>query len=290
MNKINTRNRMTKIALIMAASALFNIACDSRDNTYYPHDNEAPTVPSGVGTITMDSSVKVYWNPINMAPEDYDLAGYKVYISNDNEIFNPLATVDNDVTEYTVTGLSNGHTYYFAVSSFDTHGNESELSVETVYDTPRPEGFDQRIYSFNVPQYEHISGFDFSQEEALPWNHRDCDFFLEYDTTLQASYLWLATEHSYIQDMGYTDSFDDITYAPGSGWSSFLYIEAIVGHTYVILTADNHYAKVRITRLPFDPAYSAIFDWGYQVDPGNRELKVSPAVKQSTAVNSLASN
>lgn len=266
-------------AIIISSVALLALGCDDRNDPYYPSDNTPPPVPSGVGSITMDHSVKVYWDAISMDPQDDDLDGYRVYISNDDRIFEPLADVDDDVTEYTVTDLVNGRTYYFAVTSYDRHDNESELSLESVYDTPRPEGFNQTIYSFNVSSYEHISGFDFVSEVAVPWNHRDCDFYMEYDTTLQTFYLWLADDNSLIQDMGYTDYFDEISYAPNSGWSNFSYVEAIVGHTYVILTADNHYAKVRINQRAFDPSYLLIFDWGYQVDPGNRELKIEKPIR-----------
>ena len=270
--------------LILAAAILGILAwgCDDRNDTYYPHDNTAPPVPTGVGSITMDEAVELYWDPVVMDSHDDDLNGYRVYISNDNHIFDPVTTVGRDVTNYTFTSLINGHTYYFAVTSFDYRENESELSLETVYDTPRPEGFDQVIYSFNDanPNYRQISGFDFQSEVAVPWNHRDCDFYMEYDTTLQTFYLWVVDGYK-IQDMGYTDNFDEITYAPNTGWSNFLYIEAISGHTYVILTADNHYAKVRITQRAFDPTFKLVFDWGYQIDAGNRELKIENPIHTS---------
>jgi hypothetical protein len=47
-------------------------------------------------------------------------------------------------------------------------------------------------------------------------------------------------------------------------------VEAIVGHCYIVWTHDNHFAKFRITSLD---AQRVQFDWAYQVDPGNRELR-----------------
>ncbi len=89
--------------------------------------------------------------------------------------------------------------------------------------------------------------------------------------------------------MGYTDSFDDITYAPETGWSIYDFVEAIDGHTYVIKTWDNNFAKVRVTLLDTYPDNLMMFDWGYQIDPGNRELKVDPrAIEVSTADNGAA--
>jgi hypothetical protein len=70
--------------------------------------------------------------------------------------------------------------------------------------------------------------------------------------------------------MGYTESFDDISYSPTDGWSSVGWSEIILGHTYIIWTSDNHFAKLRVTGIA--APYSVRFDWGYQVDPGNPEL------------------
>jgi hypothetical protein len=57
-----------------------------------------------------------------------NISGYKVYIGNASQTYNAPTTIGN-VTTYTVTGLSNG-TYYFAVTAFDTAGNESGFSNE----------------------------------------------------------------------------------------------------------------------------------------------------------------
>lgn len=277
---IHNRQKGILAGCTALAIAITMAACDHRDTTYYPIDHQAPPVPTGVTSVTMDEAVLILWDPVQMDPSYDDLAAYMVYRSDDNQRFTHIATVDNDVTEYLDDGLVNGRTYYYAVSSIDYDDNESDLSRESVYDTPRPEGFDERIYTFNDPDYMHISGFDLSREIRLPYDDTRCDFYLEYDDTpgIDASFIWLGNNGARMQDMGYTDSFDDITYAPSSGWSVFSYLEIIPGHSYVIQTEDNHYAKVRVTQLLFNPTYGMLFDWGYQIDPGNRELKIeSPA-------------
>ncbi len=57
-----------------------------------------------------------------------DLAGYKVYYGNASGNYTSNLDVGN-VTTYTVTGLQPG-TYYFAVTAYDTSGNESDFSNE----------------------------------------------------------------------------------------------------------------------------------------------------------------
>ncbi len=263
------------ISLIIIPALLLT-ACDQRSTTYVSGDDDmAPPVPSGVTTTTGDGIVWVEWNPINGIP---DLAGFYVWRSTDNYDFFWIATVGENVTEYEDDDVINGVTYYYGISSFDDDGNESRVSFdyESAFDTPRPEGFDEIIYDFNDPDYEDLSGFDFSREERVHWLSSRCDIFLEYDTDFGAFFIWLGDNGRYIQDMGYTDGFDDITYAPETGWSEFTYIEAIEGHTYVMMTWNNHYAKIRVTDFDSFPAYRMIFDWGYQIDPGNRELKIDP--------------
>ncbi|KPK99662.1 MAG: hypothetical protein AMJ91_07015, partial [candidate division Zixibacteria bacterium SM23_73_3] len=58
------------------------------------------------------------------------------------------------------------------------------------------------------------------------------------------------------------------------GWSQVGWVEVILGHSYIIWTRDNHYAKLRV--VGFTRSYGVIFDWAYQVDPGNQELAPRP--------------
>ena len=46
-------------------------------------------------------------------------------------------------------------------------------------------------------------------------------------------------------------------------------VEAIVGHSYIVLTRDNHYAKFEVQARG---SASMLFDWAYQIDPNNPEL------------------
>ena len=98
-------------------------------------------------------------------------------------------------------------------------------------------------------------------------------FFENYNGTF---YLNVWATDSDLQDMGPTQDIWDISYAPTGGWvpvqqgENVKYTQAIVGHTYVIWTWDNHFAKVRIKNITNE---RMVFDWAYQLVEGNRELK-----------------
>jgi predicted phage tail protein len=84
-----------------------------------------------VGVVILPTSlkaadVKLAWN----ANTESDLAGYKVYYGTASRSYGPSTNTGN-VTSYTVTGLSTG-TYYFAVTAYDSSGNESGFSNEVL--------------------------------------------------------------------------------------------------------------------------------------------------------------
>ena len=61
-----------------------------------------------------------------------DLAGYKVYVgtASGTYSFPGSAFLPGEVTSYTVSNLPKGQTYFFAISAYDSAGNESALSAE----------------------------------------------------------------------------------------------------------------------------------------------------------------
>jgi|GEM_PF-5829091 len=58
-----------------------------------------------------------------------DLEGYRVYYGTSSHNYSQDIDVGN-VTTYTITNLVSGVTYYFAVTAYDTSGNESNFSNE----------------------------------------------------------------------------------------------------------------------------------------------------------------
>lgn len=60
-----------------------------------------------------------------------DSAGYKIYQATAPGAYGaPIATVPVTVTDYTVTGLEAGTTYFFTVTAYNADGVESSFSNE----------------------------------------------------------------------------------------------------------------------------------------------------------------
>jgi hypothetical protein len=71
------------------------------------------------------ASVTLSWNPNS----ESDLGGYNIHYGTTSGVYTTSVNVGN-VTTHTVTGLTTGQTYHFALTSFDKTGNESPLSAE----------------------------------------------------------------------------------------------------------------------------------------------------------------
>ena len=73
------------------------------------------------------------------ANTELDLAGYKVHYGTASGSYTTSVDVHN-VTTYTVTGLTAGPTYYFAVTAYNASNNESGYSNQVSYSVPAPNG------------------------------------------------------------------------------------------------------------------------------------------------------
>ncbi len=231
--------------------------------------NEIPPAPQGVFSITGDNAVYIFWN----APYEADLEEFFVYRSPEPiDSFKVIGTVIADANpnldlvlhQFADNSVANGQTYYYAVASVDFAGQVSELSAENVFDTPRPEG---TIIIPEISTDPTIAGLDLSTQSRVAWNDPNADIYL--DTVAGIFYINATDTMTDLQDMGYTESFDDIGYAPVSGWSENGWAEIILGHTYVIWTRDFHYAKLRVTTITSN---FVDFQWAYQLDQDNPEL------------------
>ena len=260
--------------MILMAVSLAMAGCDNNNDVVYVYvENDPPPVPQGVNSVTGDEEVLIYWLPIDDINRDFDT--YVVYRS-DSHPDTGYWEIGRTGNEYFVDhDVINGHTYFYAVSSVDYDGHLSALSYEDVQDTPRPEGSGEVLFDYNVlPNY---SGWDLSAAYAVNYLNSACDVFLEYYPGDDVFYFNVANIYTDIQDMGYTDDFDVIGYAPTEGWSQNGWCEVILYHTYVIWTDDYHFAKIRVTGLSDD---HIIFEWAYQVDGDNPELK--PQVERTS--------
>lgn len=247
-----------KQLFIMFALSLVLSGCDHE----FDIDTVPPPPPQGIITISLDNAVELQW----LESQAEDVKGYRIWVSDRYEgHYSPIGSVTG--TSFIDYDAVNGVTYYYAVSAYDYNDNESELSTEVIYDTPRPEGYG--IVLSNYQYSPNVAGYDFSQYAVLRYNDDNADIFFENYNGRNILYVW---DDSDIQDMGYTNSLDDISYAPVLGWAPSKTAEAIVGHTYIIWTWDDHYAKIRVRETGIS---RLVFDWAYQTAEENPELKIT---------------
>jgi len=249
----------TKIALVLCS--FFLLAGCQMPSSH--RDTNPPSAPKGIYTATGDNLVEIVWfsNP------EPDVAGYNVFVS--TSYFGRYDLIGSTgSTQFIDYGARNGQTYFYAVSAFDFAGNESDLSKDIAYDTPRPEGYSVVLNDYRVRP--NLAGYDFSTYSVGQYNDDFTDIFFEYYNGTYYMDVWEDTD---IQDMGYTNSLYDIAEAPEGGWSPTKDARLILGHTYVVWTWDDHYAKFRVTSLS---SSRVVFDWAYQLQKGNIRLKTSP--------------
>lgn len=255
-------------AVLFGIAALVLVGCEE-DNQLVIVDN-SPLAPQGVYTVTGDFAVYVYWN----GPYESDIDEYLIYrsmsattgyavVGNRDAVSNP--NLDLVVYEFIDNTAVNGQTYYYSVASVDGAGQVSELSAETVFDTPRPEG---NAVVFDMAIEPTRAGWDLSGQNYVRWDSSAADIYIDSDIN-GTYYINVADAQTDIQDVGYTSNFDDVGYAPIDGWSENGWAEIIAGHSYVIWTRDLNYAKMRVESI--NPS-SVSFRWAYQTDADNPEL------------------
>ncbi len=185
--------------LLIAVLPLALIGCDDLGNYY---DDLAPEPPRNVSIVTGDNRVDILWDH----NRESDLAGYNVYYSYSyNGTYKLLgSTKNNSFIDY---GAKNGETYYYGVAAYDYNGNESELSYDEVYSTPRPEGFNRVIYDYL--KFPNSSGFYFADEEVVAYDSDLSDVFFEnYINELSKDNIVIISEYSKLENTDIYYSFE----------------------------------------------------------------------------------
>ena len=240
---------------------------------------DVPAVPTGVSSTTGDQQVKVYWrgNNDNGVTEGYGVYRYTNTVDGEDQyeligtVFASAGVVydGDDVRWYSYIddNVTNGVTYYYAVNAYNKWG-ESELSEIDAMDTPRPRG---SVHFDLGSVVTGKLGFKFSIHKII--DSHNGDIFAEFDTSLQQYFIDVSNSSTLLQDFGYIDDISAIGWGdPGGGWSELGWAELLVGHGYLVFTADEHYAAIRINSI--DQTNKIIYaDWVYQTDTNNPELK-----------------
>ena len=279
--------------LILAAIAI--VGCEEK--TKYITTAEVPAVPVGVYSVTGDGYVDVIWQANN---DRGNTDGYGVYrytgtVGGSDE-YALLGTVDAsplaETYSFRDSDVQNGETYYYAVNAFNDYG-ESELSDPDAFDTPRPDG----AFAVDLTDEDlNRIGWDFSAARTRVWSSVDADVFFEYDSQLDAFFLWSNRDDVYLQDYGYTDLLNDVNWGePGGGWDNVGWMELSFGHAYIVAIGDvdqddisENYGVIRVTGLDLGQQRVS-FQWAYQTSEFNPELKQVPVSgKFPSAIKHLA--
>jgi gliding motility-associated-like protein len=91
-----------------------------------PTDVTPPAVPTGLTVTAATGQNTLTWN----ANAETDLLGYKIYGGTTASPTTLIASIPKGTTTFTNTGLTNGTTYYYSISSEDTYFNESAKTAD----------------------------------------------------------------------------------------------------------------------------------------------------------------
>ncbi len=264
------KTTITLSTLMLLGALVMLGACRSSTDC---HNCDTLSAPSGLFTVTGDRQVQVYWDEIR----NDDVEGYRVYRSIAAD--GPYLTIGISADGYYLDiEVSNGVTYYYAVTAYDRHGDESDLSYELVHDTPRPDGTNLVVYDEDA-----LAGVDFSgwnDTMVLPWDDPYADMYLFWDAGSEhyamASTDVVIGENTYgtdLQPAGYVDSLDELDWAPEGGWSTDQADIVILrtGQAYWVWTWEGNFAKFRVRTVGED---FVVLDWAYQTVEGNPELVI----------------
>lgn len=267
-NPIDRAVRMSGVVMAAVAAVMLPFVAGCEDDNPVVVDTP-PYPPDGVFSITGDGVVSIYWN----ANWEDDLDGYAVYRSTtDPGPYYFLEKVPASQTYYDDTDVVNGQTWYYAVTAYDRNNHESDLSYETVDDTPRPEGIN--LVLVELGQDPSRAGYDFSSlsgtSQAAALGTTD----IYFESSGGVNYIVCANDLAVdIQDYGlielvYVDSAPDLL-----GWAPSHRAEAVLGHSYFVRIVNSqggkNWAKFEVMEVDTD---SVTLDWAYQAVENNQEL------------------
>ncbi len=229
-----------------------------------------PDAPEGLYSVTGDGRVTLYWEHNY---ED-DLMEYALYSSEyEDGVYQLEGTTTNNRF---VFHIPNGLTRYLAVAAVDYAGNESDLSYEIILDTPRPEGYNHTAFAYFNDEFETnyercaIDFSDYDNYMIQSLGNNSSDVFI--DNFEDVIFLNAWDTDTDIAMFGPTDDLSEVDYADPDhvDWDEEGFVPLYEDYSYIIWTHDNHFATIRIKEVYYD---RIIFDWAYQTDEGNPELK-----------------
>lgn len=240
-----------------------------------------PPVPGGMEVVALDGANYLRWNDAARTASDFSF--YRVYLWYDDQSF---LLGETDSQGFLDELAENGLTYAYFVTSVDEYGHESDGSV-LGEGTPRPDYHGEVLYDFfAVPA---LSGFIFREDEGVDPIVGGTDPFRHVRLETDAQGWWLVPGPGVsIYPLGFETTA--LRCGPGSDAGCVSLDEApVTGYqgadvgllaqtTYALRVPGDdgqlRYAALRVDLLGFDQEGNPlmIFDWAYQLQPGNPAL------------------
>src|SRR6516164_5791524 len=120
--------------------------------------------------LSAQGSVDILWQP----SPDPNVIGYNLYYGTSSRGYTNEISLGN-TTSATISGLVGGVTYYFAATSYDATGDESDFSNEISYNIPtsviflsnlHPGSFGGLFYEQDAVRLQSAGGFNLSVTAA----------------------------------------------------------------------------------------------------------------------------
>jgi hypothetical protein len=122
-------------ALLIAVGGLCGCGASDTAENGSPTGSATGAQPLAPATALASNTVTLAWDPVTHP----NLVGYRVYFGTAPGTYSQATGNGVNVgsaTTHTVTGLSSGTRYYFAVTAYDAANSESPFSNEVFLDAP----------------------------------------------------------------------------------------------------------------------------------------------------------
>jgi len=246
--------------------------------------------PTALTSLSLNQAVHLSWTDNAFQSRPNGFRWYRVYSTTYDLDHNLCATswsLEGTTVspEFLATALTNGSPRCFGVSAESVEGFESTWSPLRA-DTPRPDARNVVMYTYSADQLK--SGFRFWLDAngdakvgptelgiVTNGNRTDIDFWVYRGPGDTVSFVPERTGVT-VALYGTTPVTDltSIDVAPTSGYAVSA-IDAVPGYGYVFqMPGGDGFARYGALRVSHVNRDYIIFDWSYQTDPGNPELRV----------------
>jgi hypothetical protein len=252
-------------------------------------------VPGGVSSVSLDGAIALTWSDGSYVSDPDHFENYRVYSTGydlDRDLCGTSWSLEGTTVapEFIVGALANGDPRCFAVSAMSKDGVETERSPSRA-DTPRPDARNVALYAWQVDDLE--SGFRFWDDQnddgivqsgelglVRSGSSSTIDFRVsrKVDGSLVLQPIRAGTGVEFYEPSSagpaLVEDLTSIDFAPDQTYRT-TEIEAVPGYGYVFeMDAGDEFARYGAVRVTHVGASFILFDWAFQTDPGNPELRV----------------